>query len=450
MNRSRWLTSACIAAALGLALASFLGWGDAPGVKAAAAPEPTIRVALTRGAPAAVSATSRFELKDRESGTVVECGGGEVAELSAASRGVSIRASGVSLRTFEGPVDLIPSGEGLVSVGGVRYRGTLTAANVPGEGLVVVNELPVEDYLLGVVPKEMPSDWPMEALKAQAVAARSYALWALSERTGDGRAYDVTAGMESQVYGGVAAESPRTSQAVRSTRGEVLTYNGRVARAYYHSSSGGHTENSETVWGEVVPYLRGVPDFDGGSPWYTWRAELTTGEISAALQEDGLASGEVYGLDTSMPRGVSGRLASVAVEGSFGRVVLDADDFRHALGLRSTLFEAEGRDATYHEVVCAGSPYRTVVVEGGATTARAAAAGLVAIDGQGRLHRLRRYASVACRWVPAAIVFNGRGWGHGVGMSQWGARAMAERGHTYREILEYYYSGAGVEVWGGR
>ena len=172
------------------------------------------------------------------------------------------------------PVTLTPLGATLLSFDGRQVRGTLTVSRASGR-LSVVNELDLEAYLLGVVPSEMPWAWPAEALKAQAIATRSYTVFSLA--TSRGKPYDVYADTRSQVYGGVAAEISTASAAVRATSGEILAYGGVVAQTPYFSSSGGRTESSLDVFGTAVPYLQAVADpWDAASPHHAWAPRVLT------------------------------------------------------------------------------------------------------------------------------------------------------------------------------
>ena len=178
------------------------------------------------------------------------------------------------------PVTLTPLGATLLSFDGRQVRGTLTVSRASGR-LSVVNELDLEAYLLGVVPSEMPWAWPAEALKAQAIATRSYTVFSLA--TSRGKPYDVYADTRSQVYGGVAAESSTASAAVRATSGEILAYGGVVAQTPYFSSSGGRTESSLDVFGTAVPYLQAVADpWDAASPHHAWAPRVLTARGLAA------------------------------------------------------------------------------------------------------------------------------------------------------------------------
>src|SRR5690606_12602447 len=188
-----------------------------------------------------------------------------------------------------------------------------------------------------VVPKEMPASWHPEALKAQAVASRSYAMYQMNTLSRDG--YHVYDSINSQVYGGIAAEHPRTTEAVQATAGEVLTYNGRVINAFFHAAAGGYTEHSENVWGTYVPYIRAVPDFDSASSHNGWVVTMTRSEIQALLDRAGYNIGTFLRIEPDGPKSISGRWTRLAVVGDAGRVSVRANDLRLQLGLKSTLFE---------------------------------------------------------------------------------------------------------------
>ena len=171
---------------------------------------------------------------------------------------MAIRLNGKFYQIYSDNIVLKAPG-GFVSAKGKWYRGILMIQN-KNKKLTVINNIDLEEYLKGVVPSEMPSSWELEALKAQAIAARSYALANLGKRASLG--FDLKDTPEDQAYGGASAETSRTTEAVDSTRGLVLTYNMKVVPAYYSASAGGKTINAADVWGSDVPFVRSVPSFD--------------------------------------------------------------------------------------------------------------------------------------------------------------------------------------------
>jgi SpoIID/LytB domain protein len=219
---------------------------------------------------------------------------------------------------------------------GVRdgaYRGTAQLLRTGRRGVLVVDRVGIEDYLRGVVPAEMPASWPAEALQAQAVIARSYALRARNS----GAPYDVFADTRSQVYGGVGSEVSAASAAVAATRSEIVTYGGQVAETYFFSTSGGRTAANEEIWGGApVPYLRSVDDpYDRLSPYHRWTVRFS--DRAAARRLADVAPGKLRALKVAA-RTASGRAAVVAVRGKRGTARVSAATIQSALGLRSTWF----------------------------------------------------------------------------------------------------------------
>jgi stage II sporulation protein D len=281
-------------------------------------------------------------------------------------------------------------GSGIVAVNQMRFHGKLEFRR-NFEGMQVINEVMLEDYVAGILGRELYADWHPETLKAQAVAARSYVLH--QRAASDGQSFHVGAGTGSQVYGGVAAETPLIRAAVSTTRGEFLAYARKPILAVYHSASGGRTASSEEVWGRPLPYLVSLEvDDEQDSPDTYWRASISKTKLGRALDSLGIRIGSPRELQV-VDRSRSGRTLRVRIRGDKGNQDLEARALRVALGesvIRSTLFEI--------------------------------------------------------RSTRDAFVFVGSGHGHGVGMSQWGAQAMAQRGSTYREIIQTFYPGTSLVV----
>ena len=260
---------------------------------------------------------------------------------------------------------------------GRRYRGSLRVL-ADGDRVRVVNVVDLEAYLRGVVPAEMVPTWPAEALRAQAIAARTYTLAHLDPEA----AYDVCATDECQVYRGRGAEHPATDAAVADTAGLVLTYGGTFANTYYHSDSGGVIASSAEVWGRDLPYLQAFQDVAADGPHRRWTARLNPDQIAASLRGLGQDVGVVARMSL-LATSTSGRAVRAEFVGSGGRTVLDGQALRSVLrgwGLRSTRFTMTGD-----------------------------------------------------------LTVRGEGWGHGVGMSQYGARELAVQGYGYAQILGFYY-----------
>jgi stage II sporulation protein D len=221
------------------------------------------------------------------------------------------------------------AGAGQIRIGGILYRGALEV--VPTESdpgsLNAINAVPLDQYVKGVIPNESPASWPMAALRAQAIAARSYAL------TGriDGNGFDLYEDTRSQVYEGIASEDPRTNRAADETRGVVVRYGGEVAQTYFSACSGGHTENVENVFfGPSIPYLVGVPDpYDRYCPLHTWTLRFSGPEISAKL--GGYLAGRLVRIEVTR-RGVSPRIVSARLHGTRGVTTIRGDQLAAALG----------------------------------------------------------------------------------------------------------------------
>ncbi|HSC91217.1 MAG TPA: SpoIID/LytB domain-containing protein [Gaiellaceae bacterium] len=292
-----------------------------PGTQLGAAPVPRVRVLLRDGRRTLrISSAVPFAVRD---------GAGVRMPLApkAYAFGPGLRVL-AGKEPLAGPLLFLPGSEPLL-VDGKPYRGQLEVSVVGGK-LRVVDVVGLEAYLAGVVPDEVPSDWPPEALKAQAVVARSYAL--ASRRSGP---FDLFADVRSQVYGGVAAEEPETTTAIGETAGQVVLYEGKVAQTFFFSTSGGRTASAGDTWsGEAVPYLVSVEDpYDDASPHHTWGPFAFT---AATLAKKLGAKGRV--LDVRTEVNASQRVNAVTVVGDRGEKRLTGGEVRTRLGLRSTWF----------------------------------------------------------------------------------------------------------------
>ena len=305
-----------------------------------------------------------------------------------------------------------------------NYRGRLLVA-VNGSALQAINYVDLESYLPSVVGSEMPASWPQAALRAQAVAARTYAL----RQRSASKPFDVSATVASQVYKGVEAETPSTREAVASTRGEVLMYGGSLVNAVFHSSSGGSTENSGDLWTQQLPYLVSVPDVDQASPVSRWQQRLEPLALTKAFGEIGGAN-RIEILSTTS----SGRVRQARVIGPSGTLVLTGAELRSRLGLRSTMvrFELVGPEVASSQLPSSGPPILPPV--SGSTAPLPDAPAQAPIQAPTQLP------------LPTLLAV-GRGFGHGVGMSQWGAYALAQRGEAYPEILRYYFRGTDLRPY---
>jgi stage II sporulation protein D len=294
------------------------------GTTVAAAPSPTVRVLLAEGrAHVTLDSDSRWKAVDAQGKQVVLPPGpvDVAADLA------------VSGKKLGSPVTFVPSTTPL-RFGKASYRGKLLLVS-NGKKLQVVNALPLESYVLGVVGREMPSSWPAAALETQAVAARSYALAEL-DNVVTARSYDLYSDTRSQVYGGIAAESPSVTAAVQATARQVVLYGGKVATTYFSSSSGGRTVSAAEAWGKAVPYLVSVDDpYDTLSPYHDWGPVLVDARKAARALE---VPGDLVSFNPVA--GPSGHVAQVDAVGTKGSVKVTGSTVRSALELRSSWFTA--------------------------------------------------------------------------------------------------------------
>ncbi|VBB06057.1 stage ii sporulation protein [Lucifera butyrica] len=417
---------------------------------AAADHSPLIHVGIwTHQSSVIVSADCNFTIVDTETSQIV----GKFAakqKVIVAEKPAGIVLNGVPAHARTLRVNVTDE-KGITEVNRRGYRGVIEIdSQGTVQGLTVVNTLPLEEYLYGVIGREISTDWPLEAVKAQAVAARTYALYNLREHGAGG--IDVYATTDNQVYGGTECETARGIQAVNATQGLVITYHAKPIAAYFHSSAGGYTENSENVWGTALPYLRGVEDFDQGTPHYKWEKQWTAADLNNVLRRAGYKIGALQAIElsplTSPPvnaadRGVSGRIKSLQLIGSAGRVQIQGTKLRTLLGLPSTLFDIKVvvpvQKAIDLQVTDTYGDTEDKTIEINLPPA-AAATGIMNNPAFRRITGSPR----------EMIVFSGFGWGHGVGMSQWGAKVMAEKAPAgaaayFETILKHYYHGVEIE-----
>jgi len=259
---------------------------------------------------------------------IAKRGGGGIVVTTSRGRRVGTFGSVIKFKSAD-PMRLM--GPALNSVTSGLYRGSMEV-RVDGGGVTSINELDMDSYIRGVVAGEMPSSWPLEALKVQAVAARTYAL-ATSKTSG---AFDQYPDTRSQVYRGVTGESVRSDAAVKDTAGRIVTYSGTPAVTYYFSTSGGHTENIEFsfVGSLSKPWLVGVPDpYDTQSPYHRWTVRMSAAALDRALRAPGS-----FKRIKVLERGVSPRVVRAEVVGTRGTRSVSGPQIRSALGLRDTWF----------------------------------------------------------------------------------------------------------------
>jgi len=278
-----------------------------------------------------------------------------------------------------------PDESRVIWVNGRNFKGEIECIKRSDNKLLVVNTLGLEDYIKGVLYHEVSHYWPKEVLKAQAIVSRTYAAYKIQENKD--KDFHVSCDIYSQVYGGKTSERYRTSRAVDETRGEVIIFNGSLIPAYFHASCGGHTEDAGELWNTDIPALKGVVcNFCRESPHFRWYAVIPLKELAEKL---GL-SARILRIEVSSIN-ASGRVRELKLVTEDKETRISGKDFRNRLGpglIRSLRFrlKVEGNDA----------------------------------------------------------VFEGTGWGHGVGLCQWGAYFLAKEGYGYAEILRYYYPGCKI------
>jgi len=286
-------------------------------------------------------------------------------------------------------IKIIPERDGGINVNGRYYRGQLIIRN--SGGLTVLNTLDMERYLASVVGSEAVETWPDDALRAQAVVARTYALYKL--KASSGNAFDVRATTDDQVYLGTERETGKLRRIVKETAGIAVLYKGKVFPTYFHSTCAGHTEEvSRALKYESIPPLRGVPcNYCTDSKYYGWwTVNVDVEALSSLMRRNGRNVGRVTNVEP-LDIGPSGRALKVRVTGDQSTTVMNAYDFRKLVGasqIRNTNFQ------------------------------------------------VRNYGSY--------FQFLGRGWGHGVGMCQFGSKGMADKGYGFMAIVRYYYPGADI------
>lgn len=330
-----------------------------------------------------------------------------------------------------------PQENALIALDSKRFRGSMMFKNAKNGNLTVINRLKLDHYLYGVVPKEMTYNWPTEALKAQAVAARNYAIVNMKKHMSED--FNLCSSSHCQVYGGYSAEKASTNQAVDETVGMVLTYQGKPISTYYHSHSGGYTENSENVWGFNVGYLRGVED-KYVTP-YNWEASFTKEQLSNALRARGYKIGTINNVYVSEYSSF-GSVLKLVIEDDNDRVVLEKDDIRKVLGyniIKSLKFKI-GRDSELRVLgknssVKINDLVDTYIVNGNNEVIHQEKKQRYIFNGRELIQNERIHQDTQNQYH-----FSGSGYGHALGMSQQGAKAMAEAGYSFEEILKHYYS----------
>jgi stage II sporulation protein D len=348
--------------------------------------EESIRVALLQDASSfALRIKGAYEIEDSKTARILRRGRNLNTTVTADSDGILLG----DFRASSGHLLLKAEGSSSLTVNGRRFKEKIGILRQGNGRLLVTNVVNLEDYVKGILYHETSHYWPQDALMAQAIVCRSYALYQKEEnRLKD---FDLTSDVYSQVYGGLTSERQRTSAAVEETKGEILTFQGKVFPAFFSATCGGHTEDASVLWKIDLPPLKGVPcSFCQESPHYNWHYVLSRQELLKKIIGAGYKLEQVVAI-TPLERDPSGRVTGLRISSFLSQINISAKDFRNLVGpnlVRSTNFEV--------------------------------------------------------RLAHNDVVFQGVGWGHGVGMCQWGAYFMAKSGHTYIDILRHYYPGTEV------
>ena len=335
-----------------------------------------------------------------------------------------------------------------------KYAGGFEYRRVNGNDMTVINVVDVQNYAKGVIPYEMSPTWPIEALKAQALCAKSYALHQKSVgKHKNSGGFDLCNTIDCQVYRGARSESALSNQAVDDTYGIYVTYQGQPIEAVYHASNGGYTENSENVWEKVIPYLRAVADnFENleTANYGTWSYVYTKSDLTNILRDKNRPNSGIVDVYVSQYSAAGNVMELTFVDASGQKYTYSKESARSILNSSSRSLYVWSQRFTVSPKVAL-----SVIDGSGNTSAVSSIGSIYAIGTERLLSLLPGAASVrflssggktAGLTVGDTFVVEGRGFGHNVGMSQEGAKGMAERGYTFDQILKYYYTGVDVQL----
>ncbi len=329
----------------------------------------------------------------------------------------------------------------IIKVNGTPYRGAIQLIN-GGGSITVINLVDTDDYVKGVIAREMPSGWAIEALKAQAVCARNYAVTSLNKHSSYG--FDLCDNTNCQVYGGVNAETPSTIKAADETKDMYLMYDGELAETLFFSCDGGYTNESKYVWGSNIPYLTAKEDIyenEKECSRYNWTLTYTPKQIKDKLEGTGVKIGDITNIEITDVT-ASGQVYGLKITGTDGEKKYVNDKTRGALGsdgLLSQRYTVKKGYSDKFSAITSSKKNQACDMD-------------YALDKDNKSTKIEGTpyvlsASSKTKLVssPDTYIFEGHGWGHGLGMSQYGAKGMADKGFTYEEILEFYFTGAYLE-----
>lgn len=409
----------------------------------------TVKIGIYYGSSAKsslnVSSDMPFKVGYMQDNTFVPCYA--LPETSLAINYVSPSSLTINSTAYDFPGNnfaLMPD-SGKLSINGTEYRGGMELASTSPSGYTVINFVNINDYIAAVVGKEMSPSWPIEALKAQAVCARSYTITTWNKHSSYG--FNLCGTQDCQAYMGISGESETTVRAATETKDQVLTYNGAVASTLYSSSNGGSTAHSKYVWGNDVPYLKAKEDIyenPNETTYSPWQVIITNADIKEKLTAKGIDIGEVYDLKVT-GADEYGRTYKVTIYGTKGTYDIKNDSTRTFFGLRSQKYtitsHSVNKPSLYAYTVSGSADLKdyTAITSAGNKTASSDSVYVIGASGT------KHYTTISSSIEPGTYILDGSGWGHGLGMSQWGAKAMADRGFTYDKILDFYYTGTKLE-----
>ncbi len=352
---------------------------------------PRVRVAIAREArEITLAVEGEYDFRDLQGKVISKGPRFPKTTIRLLDKGIAVGLNVYAIQSFL----IEPLQDATILINNRRFRGNIRLIRTANNRLTAVNSIDLEDYIKGVLYHEVSHHWPMEALKAQAVATRTYALYAMTKSVN--KEYDVTNDIYSQVYGGQDSERYRTGLAVERTKGEVLIVGGKILPAYFHAACAGMTEDANEMWGMDNPALKGIPcTFCADSPHMNWKRNFRLKDIQDKLTNKGYAIGLIKAIKTT-ERNRSNRTRSLTItDRNDTQITMSGKEFRDIIGPN------EIRSNNY-DIVMQG--YFVDIV--------------------------------------------GHGWGHGVGLCQWGARGMAIGQFNYKQILSYYYPTSQLLAYG--
>ncbi|MBE7051082.1 MAG: SpoIID/LytB domain-containing protein [Ruminococcaceae bacterium] len=420
----------------------------------------TIKVGLSYGSSAksqvTVSSVGGFNVGYMSGSTFINAGYGfsEVTLNIAPCSATSIYVNGTA---YDLPADnfaLAPL-NAQVNIDGTVYRGGVEFVPDANGKLTVINFVNINDYIAGVVGKEMSPSWNIEALKAQAVCARSYAIRTWNKHSSYG--FNLCSTQDCQAYMGMSGETDSTVRAAAETRDQLLMYGGSVAEALYSSSCGGSTAHARNVWGNDVAYLKAIQDpYDQytNNPRASWTVTLTRADIQSKLASKSIYIGDVTDFRVTRTDEF-GRTCEVTIYGTAGTHVLTNDKTRSFFNLYSQNYTITPSGSPYEYAQAQQAMIDVVARHSGGTspvgTAVAKSSQSTAALGDNYYIKDSHGTTLHTAPVPVApsygsdsYVINGAGWGHGLGLCQYGAKGMADQGFDYVSILKFYYPGTDV------